>query len=463
MTSSMGTPTKKQKFIFYDSEKSRVEAIIFNEDIPKMSPILQVYKKFKISNADVRPIPPKYQTSELTIQWVISAKTVIEEVANDDEVMPVKFNYTSFTDLVHYMDDKTKSVDVLGVVINALERKTITKNSKQTDVQKFVLLNEESQTVLLSLWDNFLHNEGQELLSKLHSYPVIIGRRIKVNNYNGVALGTWFDSVVLVDPPIQEAREIKNWALRNTNLIADIVQKKDYIKYNPELSLRTGQKTTSICNVNPSQKTIWVKARFCFEHIFQKYWYMSCKNCCRATAADYQVVFTCNSCKEKHSAVPRCRFDVELADDTGLIPASIFGELAEKLLTFSAVEAMQHFNENIELPLDLVHKELKSKTFLVHIKPVQAQLADTRQRYTIIYYSEINDASTSIQSTNEEKDDSSFPSNESHTAQLMTTGESNTPSKARVRLSDRFDETESIELEQHENPKTNSPKKQKIA
>ena len=101
-----------------------------------------------------------------------------------------------------------------------------------------------SQTVLLSLWDSFLANEGQEILSKLHSYPVIIARRVRVNNYNGlfqfqlltfllfsffylpatpvkkcvlyfhhtgVALGTWFDSAILVDPPIQEARELKNW------------------------------------------------------------------------------------------------------------------------------------------------------------------------------------------------------------------------------------------------------------
>ena len=42
-----------------------------------------------------------------------------------------------------------------------------------------------SQTVLLSLWDDFLANEGQQLLSNLHSYPDIIARRIKVNNYNG--------------------------------------------------------------------------------------------------------------------------------------------------------------------------------------------------------------------------------------------------------------------------------------
>ncbi|XP_027174552.1 replication protein A 70 kDa DNA-binding subunit-like [Coffea eugenioides] len=462
ITSSMGIPTRKQKFVFYDSEGSRVEGIIFNDDIPRMSQILQIYKKYRISNAEVRPIPSKFQTSDLTVQWVISSRTVIDKIPDGDEVMPVKFCYSKFTDLVQYMDDKTKSVDVLGVVISALERKTVTKNSRQSDVQKFVLLNEESQTVLLSLWDSFLANKGEDMLSKLHSYPVIIARRVKVNNYNGVALGIWFDSTILVDPPIQEAIELKNWALRNTDLIKEIVEKKAYIKYNPQLSLKSDQKTTWICNITSSQKTIWVKAQISFEHIFQKYWYMSYKNCCRATAAGHEVVFTCNSCKEKHPAVPRCRFDVDLTDSTGVIPASLFGELAEKLLTFNALEAMQHFNENVELPLEFVHNELKSKTFLLHIKPVQTQLADARQRYTIIYYSEIDDATDSGQLAMQPKDGSPFPTKESDTIQLGTPGENSARSKICVRLSDRFDEPQNIELDEDENAECSSSKKQKL-
>ena len=77
-----------------------------------MSSILQVYKKYNISNAEVKPILPKYQTAEITHQWTITSKTVIEEVLDDEDIMPVKFNYTKFTDLAQYMDYKTKSVSI---------------------------------------------------------------------------------------------------------------------------------------------------------------------------------------------------------------------------------------------------------------------------------------------------------------------------------------------------------------
>ena len=73
-----------------------------------MSSILQIYKKYKISNAEVRPILPKYQTAEITHQWTITSRTVIEEVFDDEDMMPVKFNFTKFRDLAQYMDNKAK-------------------------------------------------------------------------------------------------------------------------------------------------------------------------------------------------------------------------------------------------------------------------------------------------------------------------------------------------------------------
>ena len=41
----------------------------------------------------------------------------------------------------------------------------------------------------------------------------------------------------------------------------------------------------------------------------------------------------------------RCRFDVDLTDETNVMTASVFGELAEQLLGVTAVEAMDFFNK----------------------------------------------------------------------------------------------------------------------
>lgn len=38
-------------------------------------------------------------------------------------------------------------------------------------------------------------------------------------------------------------------------------------------------------------------------------------------------------------------FDVNISDATGQVTATLFGELTEKLLTYSAVDAMEHFSK----------------------------------------------------------------------------------------------------------------------
>ena len=96
--------------LLFPLKGSKVEVIIFNADIPVMSPRIEVYKKYLISNAEVRKIPDEFKTPELTAQWVISTWTIVEEIAEDEEIIPSKFNCTKFTELAQFMDQRDKSV-----------------------------------------------------------------------------------------------------------------------------------------------------------------------------------------------------------------------------------------------------------------------------------------------------------------------------------------------------------------
>ena len=60
-------------------------------------------------------------------------------------------------------------------------------------------------------------------------------------------------------------------------------------------------------------------------------------------------------------------------------------------------------SQNVELLLEFVQGQLKTKIFLVHIKVVQIQLANTKQCYIVIYYFETNDIITAIQLARQSK------------------------------------------------------------
>lgn len=253
--------------------------------------------------------------------------------------------------------------------------------------------------------------------------------------------------------------------MRNENLLLDIVNQKLYDNYNPDLSLQPNQKFTKVCNLTGMQKAAWVKVRFSFEHIFQKYWYMACTECFRSTSAMHGVTFLCNSCKGKHEAQPRCRFDTDLEDETGTVIASIFGDLAEKLLTFTAIDAMNHFDQNIELQLDHVHESLKTKWFVAHVKPVQSQLADAKQRYTIIYCCEVSEYQSEQQVIPHES--SMFPLTCTNIDSPKAIAEGTSSPKRKLCLLSKFNESETSDstpsqLIQPESTEDDSAKKARL-
>ncbi|XP_027096980.1 uncharacterized protein [Coffea arabica] len=352
VTSSISTPTRKQKFIFIDSEGSKVEGIIFNADIAIMSPRIEVYKKYLISNVQVKKIPENFRTTELAIQWIITSRTIIEEIVDDEDVIAAKFTYTNFTDLAQYMDRKDISVDIMGIVIATLDEKTVIVNSKEARVQKLVLVNEELQTLMLSMWNAFIDNEGSKIISEIQNYPVLIGRRLKVQNYNGQ-----------VEMP---------------NALQTLLQREHTLD-------------TILISLSKQIKKLLI----------------------------YQI----------SAQNTRCKFDVDLSDDTGTVTATMFGDLAEKLLTFTTKEAMEHYFQNMVLPLEVLHEDLKSKKFLAYIRPVQVPLANAKQRFTMVYYKEASDEQVSVASSSEQ-------------AFTCPSSGGTSSSKAKVCLLQKFDESD---------------------
>ncbi|KAL3529436.1 hypothetical protein ACH5RR_008758 [Cinchona calisaya] len=224
------------------------------------------------------------------IQWVISTETIVEELVDEqDEVLPVEFNYTEFNDLAQYADSATHSV--------------------------------------------------------------------------GIALSTRNDSVILIDPPEKEARQLKNWATRNEKCFTNLIKKKEYTQKSPQMFYQEGQKITSVADITSSGAILLST-------------YIS-----EVLVHGMQKMFS-----QQFSKL--CRYNVDLKDAEGTITASVFAKLGEMLLGYNAVQAMEYFKQNKELPLEQLHEELKTKTFIAKVRPAKQRDTDTYQHYTLDYYFE---------------------------------------------------------------------------
>ena len=90
---------------------SRVQAILFNYAIEKMGPKLQLFKKYRISNAEVKKISKKFWTDGIELQWIIGTQTVVEEIESEgNSVLPLQFTLTPFREFACYADSKTETV-----------------------------------------------------------------------------------------------------------------------------------------------------------------------------------------------------------------------------------------------------------------------------------------------------------------------------------------------------------------
>ncbi|KAL3524689.1 hypothetical protein ACH5RR_013061 [Cinchona calisaya] len=96
-TPSSKSKTTYHKFIFVDSRDSKVQGIMFNQAISVMIPKLLVYKKYLISNTEVRLNPKDFCSDGIDTQLVMSTETILEEQADEQNDMhQTDFVYTKF-------------------------------------------------------------------------------------------------------------------------------------------------------------------------------------------------------------------------------------------------------------------------------------------------------------------------------------------------------------------------------
>ncbi|KAK6917302.1 Replication factor A, C-terminal [Dillenia turbinata] len=147
---SMKSPTKIHKVIFSDVQGAKVEGIMFNRAIDTMASKLQPYKKYRISNAEIREIKdPKYRPANVFTQW----------------------NFVFLT----YLHART---DIIGIVVKAFLVKAVPTKYGPTNVQKYrfeVNLSDKSGVITATLFGEIAEQilgltvtENMKIPSKMH-------------------------------------------------------------------------------------------------------------------------------------------------------------------------------------------------------------------------------------------------------------------------------------------------------
>ncbi|KAG6719648.1 hypothetical protein I3842_03G016500 [Carya illinoinensis] len=325
---------------------------MFGNDIDSREDSLQMFRSYYIINAYVKLLDPKYKTESHEYQWIINAKTIIEEIPeNEQQVEMPKYNLIPINELDAYKDSIAE-IDLLAVALHIKPPKEITLTNGPTTLQEIYVIDQSFNPISLTMWGRFVQDECKKISEIIETKPILLATKLKVRSYNGLSLSSRPASAFTINPVIPEAKLLQRWIAINDSKLEVIIAKS--LKY-PSTSLSSVgiRQITKNCDVaallkslQPMEKAkFWIKAKINIINLDQIFFYMSCINCNKGTGHDHNESFLCYHCKHQSVAEPHCRAYVEVDDGTGKLAAVIFGELAEQALGHSAIDFMNHTGE----------------------------------------------------------------------------------------------------------------------
>ncbi|XP_042950309.1 replication protein A 70 kDa DNA-binding subunit D-like [Carya illinoinensis] len=326
---------------------------MFGNDIDSREDSLQMFRSYYIINAYVKLLDPKYKTESHEYQWIINAKTIIEEIPeNEQQVEMPKYNLIPINELDAYKDSIAE-IDLLAVALHIKPPKEITLTNGPATLQEIYVIDQSFNPISLTMWGRFVQDECKKISEIIETKPILLATKLKVRSYNGLSLSSRPASAFTINPVIPEAKLLQRWIAINDSRLEVIIAKS--LKY-PSTSLSSVgiRQITKNCDVAALLKSLQpMEAKINIINLDQIFFYMSCINCNKGTGHDHDESFLCYHCKHQSVAEPRCRAYVEVDDGTGKLAAVIFGELAEQALGHSAIDFMNHTGEKLMNPKNL--------------------------------------------------------------------------------------------------------------
>ncbi|GAA0175332.1 hypothetical protein LIER_28522 [Lithospermum erythrorhizon] len=168
-----GTGRKLKRYIFMDEKGNEITILIYAMHIPVLSPKLHLFKVYDITNAQVRFVEPHV--------------------------------------ILHNDSSNLNNIDIMGVIICVQDPTTIVTANKIKKIQRFTFVDMEILPIRLTLWEESVEIQGAILIEAANSCSVVVAKRLGPSSYNGASLCSRNSSSFTVNPPIEDASNLKSW------------------------------------------------------------------------------------------------------------------------------------------------------------------------------------------------------------------------------------------------------------
>ncbi|KAG4929823.1 hypothetical protein JHK82_046894 [Glycine max] len=378
-----------------DEDGTQIQATMFNNAARKFYDKFILGRVYYISKGTLKVANKQFKTVQNDYEMTLNENSEVEEVAGEASFVPeTKFNFVQIDQLGPHVN-KSELVDVIGIVKNVSSTMTIRRKSDNESIPKrdITIADDTKKTVVVSLWNELATTTGQELLDIVDKSPVVAIKSLKVGDFQGVSLSTIGKSVVLVNPVIPEAKNLRSWYdFEGKDAAMDSVGSGSSPTSNNGIrSVYTDRVLLSDITSNPSlgdgkPAFFSLRGHISFIKPDQAMWYRACKTCNKKVTESVGSGYLCDGCqKSDEQCSLRYIMVAKVSDASAETYISAFNQEAEKIIGCSADDLDNLKSQEGEVnPYQMTLKEATwaQHLFRVSVTPNEYN-GEKRQRITV--------------------------------------------------------------------------------
>ena len=362
-------------FTVLDKEGTEMQVACFNKTAEKFHQRVIQAKVYVIKGGYVKVNDKKFNNTKSNFKIVLEDKSIVEQIEDTGEIKLYSLEVIKLKDVLNL--PVGAFVDTLGVVVELHDpiNKT-TKNGANFSMRKLYVVDDSLFKIELSLW-----KANAELPIK--QYDVILGKNLKIGDFNGRNLATFEDSQIHINPQnCIEADQLKARitshkgefsTMTATGRQTSVLTPNCIIKKIKEVSDSLDK---YFYNGSPGgeEPITQIKAVVTGFHKSDRYVYMGCPDSnCKKKLQEKSINFKgyrCTSCDVFYDT-PAYYFNISvvLKDCSGDFWVDVFGNLGDKLLGITAEQYKHIYDTGNDDKMNALINKVDFKSFIFQLKP----------------------------------------------------------------------------------------------
>ncbi|KAM6584522.1 hypothetical protein CsatB_011524 [Cannabis sativa] len=197
------------------TQGTRVDAVIFAEDIEALEDTLHELHTYHISDARVNRTPARYlkNGTNYHFNWTLNSKTQVVEVQEEDkQISKPVHEFVSFKNLSSDKYSNTPQ-DIIGVAVKINPTKVVNTVYGQRTIQEIYLIDDSCSfhPICLTLWGALVQDISEKLSEVTGNNPIIMGTKMIVQTKRGLSLSSRESSTIEINPDNYEATTLHQW------------------------------------------------------------------------------------------------------------------------------------------------------------------------------------------------------------------------------------------------------------